>query len=365
MEKNVIIAIPYYTNDISEPEKISLMQIGKVFANRKIVLIIPQSLEISDDDFMFQHEVIRVEDECLSSRETYNKLMLSRDFYSLFVEYKYVLICQLDVLVFYDNLDYFIEQGYDYYGAPWLSGIPSCEWIDYTVKYVGNGGFSLRNVQSTIEALRQLSDKRIPWEDYFFSSLDSKGYKIAPLDMALKFAFEWDISRCLDLNNNELPMAIHAWWRFDYNSIKCFVEELGYSLNAELAEQRDFSWKKIWYCLLDKRSVREGIKSGFAVNIPIYIWGAGNRGYTVGWILKKIGIGDFAYFDNDIRKRGTTLHQRPIFYPEDNGLDFLKGYWILAVEGHENAIAKYINRKFGVSEKMIISFDEFVGPLRM
>ena len=47
-------------------------------------------------------------------------LMLSPFFYESFLDFKYVLIHQLDVFIFKDELNYWCNQNYDYIGAPWF-----------------------------------------------------------------------------------------------------------------------------------------------------------------------------------------------------------------------------------------------------
>jgi hypothetical protein len=50
----------------------------------------------------------------------YNKLLLSPVFYSRFIDYKYICICQFDTFIFRDELSYWCKKSYDYIEAPWL-----------------------------------------------------------------------------------------------------------------------------------------------------------------------------------------------------------------------------------------------------
>ncbi len=65
--------------------------------------------------------------------------MLSPTFYDAFQAYRYVLIYQLDALVFSDRLTEWCEMDWDYVGAPWLKCADS-PWVG--ASRVGNGGFS-------------------------------------------------------------------------------------------------------------------------------------------------------------------------------------------------------------------------------
>lgn len=94
-------------------------------------------------------------EQYFDSVKSYNELMLSVDFYRSFREYQYMLIYQLDAFVFEDQLEYWCNKGYDYIGAPWIKANkkfhPTC----------GNGGFSLRKIDSFIQLLESSPNKRL------------------------------------------------------------------------------------------------------------------------------------------------------------------------------------------------------------
>ena len=78
--------------------------------------------------------------------------MLSKGFYERFRKYDYILICQLDVYVFSNQLDYWCNKGFDYLGAPLFK---------HNSKDFGNcfnGGFSLRKMKSFIEKYNSSND---------------------------------------------------------------------------------------------------------------------------------------------------------------------------------------------------------------
>ena len=92
--------------------------------------------------------------------------MLSFNFYESFLDYKYILIYQLDAFVFKDDLIFWCNKNYDYVGAPWIASISNNPFTLLLNKIssifdskekkerkkiffkVGNGGFSLRKVAS-------------------------------------------------------------------------------------------------------------------------------------------------------------------------------------------------------------------------
>ncbi|GHV73371.1 hypothetical protein AGMMS49940_06730 [Spirochaetia bacterium] len=75
--------------------------------------------------------------------------MLSKQYYERFAGYEYMLIYQLDAYVFSDQLVQWCDQRYDYIGAPWLDAQDTGENPAFQQPFsVGNGGFSLRRVQT-------------------------------------------------------------------------------------------------------------------------------------------------------------------------------------------------------------------------
>jgi hypothetical protein len=121
----------------------------------------------------------------------YNELMLSIHFWEALQRYgcQTALIFQTDVVLLNNNIDPFLR--YDYVGSPWN---PSFKWPIIKCKiFVGNGGFSLRNVKSIIDCLKKYK-KEINYatsEDVFFSYYLNQLYKRIPdLEQASKFGCE-------------------------------------------------------------------------------------------------------------------------------------------------------------------------------
>lgn len=146
-------------------------------------------------------------------------MCLNPEFYKHFRKYDYILICQTDAIVLgtEEELLRFTDMGFDYYGAPWLSTDKNKSdgywfarhtfperFIDYVGRVtgirdkiiVGNGGFSLRKVASTIELLDKYQDFIGRWfegehEDNIFSflsQLEKKQYVVCPVGVAKQFA---------------------------------------------------------------------------------------------------------------------------------------------------------------------------------
>jgi hypothetical protein len=271
--KKVCTITPYYRNSLTEDEKVSLRVLKKYLGHVDNILIVPEKIRATHPDF----EVIRLPDECFKSIHSYNDLLLSRKFYELFRDYKYILVYQLDCLVFSSNLEEWCDRGYDYVGAPWIqdpeknwmleprADDPSIDWESLDIpdeKFfygVGNGGLSLRRVQWHLDVLNSRRGYETPlaywrrtsssfasglvqvgkalvkasglWNDVnwfirkndinedFFWSRDAPRFvnetRIPEARDALDFAIEMEPRECYRRNGERLPFGCHGWHRYD------------------------------------------------------------------------------------------------------------------------------------------------------
>lgn len=257
------VIIPVYKNTLNRSEEISLASIRKQLSSHTICFVAPQSLDLS--------EYIRQGEQCERFKDTYfedingyNSLLKSVSFYHRFSANDYILISQLDCLVLSDQLEYWMNKGYDYIGAPWFK--PKKTPQDGLWR-VGNGGFSLRNVDAHLRVLRrnvikgsayrlkgkvrlktknasrelgqyqrrqvwsrvlhprreiisvEEEAKRFPhFEDLFWSFEAPKydaNFNVPTPEEALSFAFEVDPRWCYQKNKNQLPFGCHAWAKYD------------------------------------------------------------------------------------------------------------------------------------------------------
>src|SRR5258706_12238120 len=117
MKDGCIVLVPYHKNDLTILEKYSLDRVLKILATHPVSFFSPEGLVISD---VYKHiPVQRFEKKHFQALRNYNQLLLFYFFYKRFLSYKYLLIYQLDCLVFKDELIYWCSLDYDYYGAPW------------------------------------------------------------------------------------------------------------------------------------------------------------------------------------------------------------------------------------------------------
>ncbi|HAF61795.1 MAG TPA: hypothetical protein DCK95_05670 [Anaerolineaceae bacterium] len=257
---NVAVVLPIYRNSFTNEESISLNHFNYFLNDYEVVVIKPISLNFFFDKIS-PSKVINFPDHYFRSVSDYSKLLLRREFYEAFVKYDYILIYQLDCLIFNDKLKHFCKLDYDYIGAP----IFQRNRTKPIISRVGNGGFSLRRVQTFLDVLstqryiykpvsfsKELFTVNIPdlveWpihkrlikkirilrairigvekytkryslnEDLFWSDrahLFYPDFKIASIEEGLRFSFDRHPRYCFEKNNQQLPFGCHAWAKWD------------------------------------------------------------------------------------------------------------------------------------------------------
>lgn len=272
---NITIVVPLYKSNLSENEMISLRQMKKIFFRRHFTVVCPASI-IERAKKLFndvQFSIVTFQQKMFKSTRTYNRLLMSRSFYESFTNYSHILICQLDVYVFKDELDYWCKSGYHFIGAPSFKGHNSDKTYEFGKTL--NGGISIRNVSASLRVLDSIKFRFAPLkylvsmeykmtlklvrllrdglifnyrspqllrpiinEDLFWSFIvpNKKKWFTCPQSVeAMKFAFDVHPQYLYNMNHQNRPMAIHAWWRYDEE----FVKELA-KINFEINTQDNF-----------------------------------------------------------------------------------------------------------------------------
>lgn len=244
MKKNLVkVIIPIYTTSLNAQESASLRQTAAQLSQYPIVVLKPEGVDVSQitNDFP-QLDVMEVSDHWLGKRngiQGYNKMMLSEEFYELFSDVEFILICHTDAWIFRDELELWCQRGYDCIAAPWVRrsryDLPIIKQYlslrNYFSKLtgkmtrqrlygrVGNGGLSLRRVESfkqaciddrsTIEQFNS-STHHLSNEDVFWATIP-QGFIYPSQDEALKFAFDTNPKYCYKLCGEQLPFGCHSW----------------------------------------------------------------------------------------------------------------------------------------------------------
>lgn len=255
---NPIIIIISHKEEIDEFEIASLKRCFNILSKYEIRLVFPLGKNPSCYLKVIKNLKIDFIDPIwLSTYYRFAQLKISKRFYAKYSEYSHILFYELDAWVFSDQLYFWCEKDYDYYGAPWFENDNSKPLLNA----VGNGGFSLRKIDTILNIpssftlfdlkawyllslyrygfdnddifsvfLKKLSRfkyfsdsyknfrRNKGAEDVFWSHIIPefyKSYKIAPLEEAIKFSFEKNPAELYKLNNNQLPFGCHAWRKYD------------------------------------------------------------------------------------------------------------------------------------------------------
>jgi len=221
--EEVTIVIPIYKETLTPQERGSLLQCNNILSRYNKCIVAPEDLDLSNHRSILDNvNVKRFPKYYFSSIDAYSELCLSEFFYTQFSGYQYMLIYQLDCWVFRDELIEWCNKGYDYIGAPWFDIGKKGFWGTFSLRplmlnKVGNGGFSLRKVETMISVSKPLIRLFKKWrknEDFYIailSSLFDRKFKKPPVQEAVSFAFETLPEKCYELNNNQLPFGCHAW----------------------------------------------------------------------------------------------------------------------------------------------------------
>ena len=160
MKNSCVVLMPTHKSRLNKRELEAFLNNLLVLKGRHCVVILPEG--VSQQNFLhlrkklkLDFEVINLKSGYLGSIEKYNQMALAPDFYQMFIDHEYVLICQFDVWLLRDNLDDWLDLDYDYIGAPlflpWDN--PRHSFSQLISPAGGNGGLSLRRTKMHLELL--------------------------------------------------------------------------------------------------------------------------------------------------------------------------------------------------------------------
>lgn len=161
---------------------------------------------------------------------SYSSLLMKYEFWKTYFNYDYALLYQTDGYCFGGNLSEFIQEGYDYIGAPIVA--TNARW--FCTPCVGNGGVSLRKIATMLETTdpdgefmteckediekhnQQNSDMYSVYEDLYFAQLVPMlwEFKKAPVERAYEFSYDMNTDVVYEKTGGKIPVFCHA---FDKN----------------------------------------------------------------------------------------------------------------------------------------------------
>lgn len=223
VNNSYITVVPAQKSGLTPSEAYSLLQLKRLLV-RNITLVCPKDLDVSAYlTHLPNLQVIRLSNEHFISVQSYNALMLQPWFYEQFAkEYAWLLVHQLDAFLLKNQILEFCELGYDYFGAPWLTGFPQYRFLlnRWPIKInskrfrVGNGGLSLRHLEKTVDLLYRKQSHILNtffMEDAFFGyqgSIDPS-FHACPTNIAASFSLESHPDYWMKLTKR-LPMGFHG-----------------------------------------------------------------------------------------------------------------------------------------------------------
>lgn len=238
----VNVLVPIYRPQLSESDRISLTQTCRMLAAYPITVIHPEGMDTSAIGQEFPMLAFRAFNTAyFADIKGYNRLMLASEFYAAFADFKYILIAQLDVFIFRDNLAEWCLRDYDYVGAPWLQRrvytLPVIAQLLRLYKRithlrgrltrfdrygkVGNGGLSLRKVESHLRVIREQeadvyrfavthNREHLHNEDTFWAMMPCD-FHYPSEEEAIRFAYDKYPELSFKRSHGTLPFGCHGW----------------------------------------------------------------------------------------------------------------------------------------------------------
>lgn len=245
---SVAIVLPIYKIKPTIEEIFAIENNFKKLNNYPKFIIAPEGFIHKEyGDILDKCKIIYLAPHWFKSLSSYNRLMLTKMFYKLFISYDYILILQSDTLVFRNELSEWCSKGYSYIGAPWPNGkfIQPYSFFGSEKIYkllpilnrpkkcfVGNGGLSLRNVKNSIMILKKHLLAAIFWssqEDYFWAYYcnDNGINRTTPSEIeASRFSTELEADHYYLKNGLNLPFGCHAYERYTVEFWKKIIQKM-------------------------------------------------------------------------------------------------------------------------------------------
>ena len=259
----IAVILPTHKNSLNKYEKLSFNLFNHYLKDFDRYLLIPNKLKINFDTQKMR--ITSINSKYFSSIESYNLLLQTKYFYKIYSKYDFILIYQLDCLVFKNEMYFWAKKNYSFTGAPRYKPKSIRKIRDFM-----NGGFSLRKVKDFINVLNSKKininikyfhtldyfkkPKRIKLflkyynksknknvfnvekfcrlakypEDIFWSIIApqlSKKFTLCDKNVALNFCYEEYPREVYKYNNDQIPFGCHNWVNWDKKFWKKIVNQ--------------------------------------------------------------------------------------------------------------------------------------------
>jgi hypothetical protein len=267
MKKKLVINIIHHTNELSNLELKNLQNLLNLNKSKyDVVFTLP--IWCKETKIVQEFKQVRfhfVDNKILNSNKSYNKFLISKEYYINFKNYNYLLLYQLDTWVFSLQLENILLNEFDFIGAPILS-----EDRHFPIEIIDgcNGGVSIRKVDTFIKILDReyifslydlyshigfgnkinqpfkrllkilfsrfifFTKPNVLWpfhlnEDLFWTVIipnKFSDFKISDFKTSMHFCFDQEPQFLYNLNNNELPLFAHAIEKYDFKFWEPFIQ---------------------------------------------------------------------------------------------------------------------------------------------
>ena len=303
MKQEVCVAVPIYKSRLNPFEEVGFRRLFEVLGSYPILGLMPRGFQF-EPPAGTGGKLRRVEFDAryFADGESYSQLICSRVFYDALAEFGHVLLHQLDCYVFRDELMEWCGKGYDFIGAPIFEGFFPKDPAQVG-SFVGNGGFSLRRVETFRKVLRSRKNyrpqrpfwrrtslteplkmaKRVAMElgvcngvasctrehgeDIFWSRYARHfwpEFRVAPVEEGLRFSWDYAPRHCHALAGGKIPFGCHSWERYDLEFWREFIrisDEVAASLTDDMKGPKPFrGYEMIPGGALSQAHVREAVR---------------------------------------------------------------------------------------------------------
>lgn len=279
MTKNSTLAvvIPVHTADLDVYSLINIACNVYSLNSYQVILVSPESVDLSKLVNCLQQinpklSCLKVDNSWMATIDAYNRMLRNISFYSLFARFHHILICEPDAIILDPSkLQYWIDQEFDFIGAPWFRSKFKKSPV---FSSVGNSGLSLIRLDKAI----QIFSSSFSWYDserlikdclrsillfdrfslsrlrlvlfkkmytlstacnlpginidFFFHLIHKKFGLINLPTPQVAASFSWDTyPELCYAHTNSVPIGIHKWRHYNYSFCHSFVTNAANSFN--------------------------------------------------------------------------------------------------------------------------------------